>query len=260
MRARILLLASVLAVVPCAAMADTGMPLLLPTSPQLWIATVVLGVLEGAILARMFKLKLRRCVGFMIPANILTSWLGLELFGTFHGAVFSADSLPALLVIVVTMFVLTLVLEWPFVAFCVRGLPNWFKRSVQGSLAAQGASYGVLIVLGIGSAAIFPRPENDFAALASMKSDLRNLVTAEESYFADHVTYTGNLAHLQYQLSYDVVISIAAASSTGWSATARVPVGASTPPGFGSRKTCAIFVGNAAPPLPGLKEGEPGCR
>jgi len=42
------------------------------------------------------------------------------------------------------------------------------------------------------------------AYLASMKSDLRNLITAEEAYFADSVKYTSNLG-TQYATTTGVV-------------------------------------------------------
>src|SRR5438876_11076758 len=50
----------------------------------------------------------------------------------------------------------------------------------------------VVVIIGILAAIAIPKFANtkDKAYLASMKSDLRNLVTAEEAYFADSVKYT----------------------------------------------------------------------
>src|SRR5437773_11937891 len=50
----------------------------------------------------------------------------------------------------------------------------------------------VVLIIGILAAIAIPKFANtkDKAYLASMKSDLRNLVTAEESYFADSIKYT----------------------------------------------------------------------
>ena len=49
----------------------------------------------------------------------------------------------------------------------------------------------VVVIIGILAAIAIPKFANtkEKAYVASMKSDLRNLVTAEESYFADNVTY-----------------------------------------------------------------------
>lgn len=41
-------------------------------------------------------------------------------------------------------YLLTLIVEWPFVAACFRGTEHWFKTSVKGSLLVQFASYMLL--------------------------------------------------------------------------------------------------------------------
>jgi len=91
------------------------------------------------------------------------------------------------------------------------------------------------------------RVEN--AYVASMKSDLRNLVTAEEAYFADSVKYTTNLGTL-YMTTTGVTgpsITLTRDGYTAW-------VGSEH-----TSKTCAIYVG-AMPLPPAVREGEPRCR
>src|SRR5256885_15463715 len=92
------------------------------------------------------------------------------------------------------------------------------------------------------------------AYLASMKSDLRNLVTAEEAYFADSVKYTTNLGTAYATTSgvgvapgQPITITLTA---DGWQAT----VVHSTPP-----KQCAIYVGSTTTTW-ATKEGEPKCK
>src|SRR5437899_11519654 len=53
----------------------------------------------------------------------------------------------------------------------------------------------VVVIIGILAAIAIPKFANtkEKAYIASMKSDLRNLITAEEAYFADSVKYTSNL-------------------------------------------------------------------
>jgi prepilin-type N-terminal cleavage/methylation domain-containing protein len=50
----------------------------------------------------------------------------------------------------------------------------------------------VVVIIGILAAIAIPKFANtkEKAYIASMKSDLRNLVTAEEAYFADSIKYT----------------------------------------------------------------------
>ncbi len=85
--------------------------------------------------------------------------------------------------------------------------------------------------------------------VASMKSDLRNLVTAEEAYFADSVKYTSNLGRTFYTTTgvTGPTITLTADGWKGW---------------VGSRhttKTCAIFVGSSPLP-PAVVEGMPACQ
>ena len=88
------------------------------------------------------------------------------------------------------------------------------------------------------------------AYIASMQSDLKTLVTVEEAYFADNVTYASTTANLNYIASAGNTITITAASGTGWSATAQTAL---------TTKTCGIYVGTATPPTGATVEGSPGC-
>ena len=85
---------------------------------------------------------------------------------------------------------------------------------------------------------------------AAMKSDLRSLISAEESYFADNQRYTADMSALNYEFTSGVTLRILTASDSGWSAEARHE---------GTTQTCAVFVGAASPPIEGAVEGEPRC-
>jgi len=112
----------------------------------------------------------------------------------------------------------------------------------------------VVVIIGILAAIAIPKFANtkEKAYVAAMKSDLRNLVTAEESYFADQVSYTTSTVAINFTPSTGVTITIGAATGTGWSATAKHNALAAT-------KTCGIFVGSATAPVAGGNEGEPKC-
>ena len=110
----------------------------------------------------------------------------------------------------------------------------------------------VVVIIGILAAIAIPKFANtkEKAYIASMKSDLRNLVTAEESYFADNVTYSTNLG-TNFSSSAGVTVTITAATGTGWTATA---AHSATP------KTCGLYVGaGQTAPFSGQNEGEPRC-
>ncbi len=121
----------------------------------------------------------------------------------------------------------------------------------------------VVVIIGILAAIAIPKfgSTKEKAYLASMKSDLRNVATAEEGYFADNQTYLGgsasNLAGVatplvalgNYVPSAGVTVTITATGGTGWSATA----GHSA-----TTRTCAIYYGVAAV-APATVEGEPRC-
>ena len=100
----------------------------------------------------------------------------------------------------------------------------------------------VVVIIGILAAIAIPKFANTKkeAYVATLKSDLRNLVTAEEAYFSDYSTYSTVLATTQYQASQGVTYAVSAATGTGWAATATATglVGA-TPSG------CHIAVGTA---------------
>ena len=84
------------------------------------------------------------------------------------------------------------------------------------------------------------------AYIATMKADLRNLVTAQEAYFADHSQYPGTLTTTQYQASTGVTISNITPGTGTFSANAAF-VG-------GTTRTCTIQVGT------GQFDGEPRCN
>jgi len=115
----------------------------------------------------------------------------------------------------------------------------------------------VVVIIGILAAVAIPKfaSTKEKAYLGTMKSDLRNLATAQESYFYEHNTYySGGVpaAGFLYNPSRDVSVSLSDVSIAGWSATA-------THPGA-TGKTCAVFYGVAAPVAPAVTEGVVACQ
>jgi prepilin-type N-terminal cleavage/methylation domain-containing protein len=113
----------------------------------------------------------------------------------------------------------------------------------------------VVVIIGILASIAIPKWETTKgkANTAALRSDLRNLAVAEESYFYEHQTYTDDLSALKVNITTNVALTFATATSTGWAATATHAVA--------SPATCGIFVGSAAPPIAAAsKEGRVGCQ
>src|SRR5437867_9631265 len=110
----------------------------------------------------------------------------------------------------------------------------------------------VVVIIGVLAAIAIPKfgTTKEKAYMASMKADLRNLVTAEEGYLADYVTYAGSLANLNFQSSAGTTVTLGAATASGWSATAV---------NNGTTHTCGIYYGTATPVITGANEGEAKC-
>src|SRR5947208_1192915 len=80
----------------------------------------------------------------------------------------------------------------------------------------------VVVIIGILAAIAIPKFANtkSKAYIAAMKSDLRNLVTAEESYFSDSAKYaTDTLKGMKCKLSTGVSMPTITVNGGSWSAT-----------------------------------------
>ncbi len=115
----------------------------------------------------------------------------------------------------------------------------------------------VVVIIGLLAAIAIPKfaATKDKAHMASMRGDLRNLATAQESYWSEHATYFGGTipsSQLLYNPSPNIVITINEATVGGWSATASSPMVAV--------RTCAMFVGTAAAAAPATVAGVIQCQ
>jgi hypothetical protein len=105
-------------------------------------------------------------------------------------------------------------------------------------LLVMGGTWAALSAVPTGGAVLAQTAESA-AALATVKSDLRRLVGANEVYHAKNRRYAADVASLPgFTASVHVSITVAGASATGWSGTA-TSTGA---PG----KSCTIWVGTGA--------------
>lgn len=112
----------------------------------------------------------------------------------------------------------------------------------------------VVVIIGILAAIAIPKFQNTKgkANAAALKSDLRNLATAQEAYFYDNSAFATAVSQLAFSVSPGVVLTIIDGTVSGWSARATHP--ASYP------LTCALFQGSVPAASPATVEGLIGCQ
>ncbi len=125
----------------------------------------------------------------------------------------------------------------------------------------------VVVIIGILAAIAIPKFANtkEKAVLASMKSDLRNMVTAQEGFFSDNQDYaglygaaqvngTGGAGTVAFGPSTNNTLTFSNVTAAGWAAVA------TNTTLQGAIQTCGVFVGAAAAPNAAVtNEGAPAC-
>ena len=114
----------------------------------------------------------------------------------------------------------------------------------------------VVVIIGLLAAIAIPKfgYTKGKAYVSTMKGDLRNLATAQETYWNDNASYYGGSvpsAQLVYNPSTSTIITINTATGAGWAATATHTV---------TSVTCALFSGSVPPPSPATVEGQIACQ
>lgn len=111
----------------------------------------------------------------------------------------------------------------------------------------------VVVIIGILAAIAIPKFANTKgkAYITAMKSDLRNLINAEEAFFSDSSRYTSSVTSLGFKQSTGTRAPTIVAGAGFWSATNSHTMLANT--------SCGIAVGTTNPVLGGAGEGEPAC-
>ena len=101
----------------------------------------------------------------------------------------------------------------------------------------------VVVIIGVLAAIAVPKFQNTKgkANAASLRADLRNLVTAEEAYFYDNSAYTTDITALNIRMTTGVTVTF------GWSAKVTHPLAFPI--------ECAVFFGAVPALAPANNEG-----
>jgi prepilin-type N-terminal cleavage/methylation domain-containing protein len=112
----------------------------------------------------------------------------------------------------------------------------------------------VVVIIGILAAIAIPKFANtkSKAFVTTMKSDLRNMVSAEEAFFSDSSYYSTNLTSINFKQSTGVNVPTITTGAGYWTAT----VTHSQLVGH----TCGVGINTTNPIFTAAGEGEPVCN
>ena len=122
----------------------------------------------------------------------------------------------------------------------------------------------VVVIIGILAAIAIPKFANtkDKAKIASMKTDLRNFMSAQEGHFADYAVYATTASATGAPSATTVIFQPTTGNAMGTIATSTNGFNATmTNASLATAKTCGIYVGSTAPTgMPSTaNEGEVAC-
>ena len=112
----------------------------------------------------------------------------------------------------------------------------------------------VVVIIGVLAAIAIPKFQNTKgkANLAALKSDLRNLATAEEAYFYTNGIYSSSTTSLNLIPSPGVTFTFGTVNGGGWAATVTHPQAYPI--------KCGLYMGGVPPLSPAVIEGQILCQ
>jgi energy-coupling factor transporter transmembrane protein EcfT len=145
-RTKLVIVLMVVLLIPVAARADSGTPLMWAGLLHLFIGNAFIGLLEGFLLVKLFKASSSKCLLIMVGANYFSSWVGgfFIQFVSFQIPLNLYNGWSWFWILVVLTYLLTLVLEWPFVFLCFWRTPGALGKSLRGDVAVNTISYIIL--------------------------------------------------------------------------------------------------------------------
>lgn len=171
----ILLAFAIVLVAASPTLANAGTPLMWASGLFMLFGNAGIGILEGLIIGRLFKVRIGRAIPIMIVANYVSMFAGVAgveyLSNWFQDIRMRQDPLyagwSALYVAAAVSFVCSIFLEWPFCLWAMRRAGTRPGHGLRASAMAQVASYTLIVpyFYSLSSLSLY----ND----ASLQSDLR---------------------------------------------------------------------------------------
>lgn len=125
---------------------------------HLVVLNFFIGILEAAVLVKVFGLPKFKAETALIPANyfsMIVGWLLLRAAWTplerlLPGSAPLYKGAALLMILGIASWVLSIILEWPFCALAMRRIPNHsgrsrWQQSLRASVIAQTVSYALLV-------------------------------------------------------------------------------------------------------------------
>ncbi|WP_430685200.1 hypothetical protein [Leptolyngbya sp. AN02str] len=114
---------------------------------HLLVGNLIIGYVEGRLLSKLFGTAKRLSVGVLILANYASTWVGtLLLVGRLsnHPAVTLENLQVWIVVLVIAAFLLTLLIEYPFIWFLLRQRKQALQTALKAAFVIHGISYLLL--------------------------------------------------------------------------------------------------------------------
>ena len=122
--------------------------------------------------------------------------------------------------------------------------PNTIAEAEVVCWQAAERLFGVMVQSGVYSMFTKPGPS------ALLRSQMRELVASQDSYFLDHQVYADEMSELSaLELLSDITVDLTA-NETGWTASGQHRH---------INRSCHVYGGSAEPPRPGLEPRRPSC-
>ena len=185
--------------------ANAGTPLMLASALHLLFGNFIIGIVEGLLLAQFFKLSNLKCILLMIPANYLSAWLGGFVIAKAIATRLSMglySAWPLLWLMVFITYLLTLILEFPFIALAFRGRQSWFRKSIRASFLVQSISYAALVLWYWGACGTSLYTQSKVVELSSISLPERVIVYFISSKDGD--VYQGSIRNHNWKKVYDL--------------------------------------------------------
>lgn len=135
------------------ALANAGTPLMWASGLFMLFGNAGIGILEGLMIGRLFKVRFRRAIPIMIVANYVSMFAGVAgveyLSNWFQDIRMRQDPLyagsQAMGLAAAASFVCSIIMEWPFCFWAMKKAGIRPGKALGASALAQTASYALIV-------------------------------------------------------------------------------------------------------------------